>query len=638
MTLTWHVYVHTIVFIATMGVLADAQCDAGSYAVIHLTPTEARRYPPPPRSSSHQWEQWDTLVDRITIDSSLSPATYGLGVYNAVASSRGFMYTAQMGSVFNYRTNDQTNLIWDGKNPPDAFNGAGTYTGTSSLGGKTGQWIYIQLPVPIVLTTYTIYNAYNDADGVRAPQKWYVLGSNDGQTWTQIHYVNNVPDEYYFPNPHAFPQDVPTQSTSFSYYALVIQRHQGTPYSASVGEWIITGYETTASSTCTVCANGKYSNGGGVTACSSCTNGNAYSTYTGPGTSATNCPFTCNAGTYLIGGVCTRCAPGAYGAGGSATTCATCDVGTFSTASGATLVSTCTNCGAGTFSTASGAATCANCGVGTFSTALGATLASTCAVCATGTYTSVEAATTCSSCTNAGNSGTYTGPGTSPTNCPLTCFASTYLSSGLCVPCQDGKYSSPASTSSSACSPCTNAGKHGIYSGPGANATTCPLTCDDGSHNEGNFTCIPTIPDHVPLNAPLPQEYLSAITYTVDFTTTLVYDSPSAFTNDKRTLYKKGIIAAIGGMDPDTDYTLVSLVVTPTSRRRLLSNTIEVSTTVTLDDEAQTQAAVASITLQSTQTALTPYDIQCTGITPRVAHVNRPICATRSAHGRRRRR
>ena len=69
---------------------------------------------------------------------------------------------------------------------------------------------------------------------------------------------------------------------------------------------------------------------------------------------------------------------------------------------------------------------------------------------------------------------------------------------------------------------------------------------------------------------PLPLENLSAITYTVKFTTTLTYDSPSALTNDKRTLYKKGIIAAISSMDPETDYTLVSLVVTPASHRHLL--------------------------------------------------------------------
>ena len=59
--------------------------------------------------------------------------------------------------------------------------------------------------------------------------------------------------------------------------------------------------------------------------CAACTNSpGVYGVFSGPGTTATNCPVTCNAGTYLSGGTCTPCAVGTYSAGGSATACTAC--------------------------------------------------------------------------------------------------------------------------------------------------------------------------------------------------------------------------------------------------------------------------------------------------------------------------
>ena len=115
-----------------------------------------------------------------------------------------------------------------------------------------------------------------------------------------------------------------------------------------------TGYYRTDTSTCTACATGTYSNGGVVTSCSACTNGNAYSTYTGPGTTATNCPTSCVSGAYKSSGVCTPCGSGTYSPGGGVTTC--------------------------------------------------------------------------SACTKGNAYSTYTGPGTNATNCPMSCVAGTYLS------------------------------------------------------------------------------------------------------------------------------------------------------------------------------------------------------------------
>ena len=72
--------------------------------------------------------------------------------------------------------------------------------------------------------------------------------------------------------------------------------------------------------------------------------------------------------------------------------------------------------------------------------------------------------------------------------------------------------------------------------------------------------------------------------YQIQFVATLQYSSPEAFTEDLRISYRKGVILAVGGMDPETDYVRVHLTValTSTGRRRLLqAATLDVSTWTT---------------------------------------------------------
>jgi hypothetical protein len=110
--------------------------------------------------------------------------------------------------------------------------------------------------------------------------------------------------------------------------------------------------------------------------------------------------------------------------------------------------------------------------------------------------------------------------------------------------------------------------------------------------------------------APVP----TTTAYQVVFTATLAYDSPAAFTETLRTQYKKGVVATIAGLNPETDYVRVSLAVTTTSRR-LLTGTIDVATTVSLDSAAQMEAAATSVNQESLNAALTGYGMAVTGMT-----------------------
>jgi hypothetical protein len=62
---------------------------------------------------------------------------------------------------------------------------------------------------------------------------------------------------------------------------------------------------------CTVCTAGDYSEGGVSVGCSPCTNGPPRSTYTGSGTTATNCPWVCGAGSVRnVSNQCPFCVAG----------------------------------------------------------------------------------------------------------------------------------------------------------------------------------------------------------------------------------------------------------------------------------------------------------------------------------------
>ena len=103
--------------------------------------------------------------------------------------------------------------------------------------------------------------------------------------------------------------------------------------------------------------------------------------------------------------------------------------------------------------------------------------------------------------------------------------------------------------------------------------------------------------------------------YEVHFVATLAYSSPAAFTDALRVLYRKGVIAAVGGMDPEREYARVSLSVAA-ARRRLLQGTIAVATTVALDSQAAAASAAAAVNETSLRQAVAQYGMVLTAMTP----------------------
>jgi hypothetical protein len=108
-----------------------------------------------------------------------SSVTYGQGKYVASASTELQGY----GGNYAYYAFDKTASAWG----PAGFVYTSTYTGTVTtvdvLGNSySGDWLQLQLPVSVLLSSYSI----TPGNTSQVPVKWWVLGSRDGTNWTLV--------------------------------------------------------------------------------------------------------------------------------------------------------------------------------------------------------------------------------------------------------------------------------------------------------------------------------------------------------------------------------------------------------------------------------------------------------------------
>ncbi len=114
---------------------------------------------------------------------------------------------------------------------------AGLYSMTISGVVYNGEWLRIQMPTAIVLTSYSIQARFNF--GLQAPRTWALGGSNDGVTWTLLEtrsaqvYSNNELKTFTL-------SSIPA---AYKYYSLCFTQTQiGNGNGIGVGEWRLYGY------------------------------------------------------------------------------------------------------------------------------------------------------------------------------------------------------------------------------------------------------------------------------------------------------------------------------------------------------------------------------------------------------------
>ena len=126
----------------------------------------------------------------ITLDT--TDITDGSGIYEIYYSTRfnnsGITYGGY--NAFNYITNANTGefgSITGGYRTTTPFD----YIGTIYLAESTykGEFLCIKMPVPIVITSYSIYHMTNT--NLRAPKNFRLYASNDGINWITLQTITN---------------------------------------------------------------------------------------------------------------------------------------------------------------------------------------------------------------------------------------------------------------------------------------------------------------------------------------------------------------------------------------------------------------------------------------------------------------
>jgi hypothetical protein len=163
----------------------------------------------------------------------VSGQTYGNGNY--VVSYSSFLSPYEPFKCFN--TSDTIGGHWINNYTNGNYNGSAFI-----VSGYLGDWLKIQLPVAIKLTSFGLKIRPDFL--VRAPKDFKIYGSNDNITWVEL--VNKTDAVYNANASTMYEQTTPEITTTYTYYGLVVNK-----LPANVGgvvlnfdEWYIYGQET----------------------------------------------------------------------------------------------------------------------------------------------------------------------------------------------------------------------------------------------------------------------------------------------------------------------------------------------------------------------------------------------------------
>jgi len=182
-------------------------------------PVIINRYPPGPLTAS---------------STTLTNYAYGNGSYISSASTTYPGGTEVDWMAFNYNNTTNTD-VWTASS---SYHLGTPGTSTTVISGTTytGDWLQIQLPIPIILTKYNIYTRSNDLN--RGPKDFYIGGSNDGSIWFNVDSQTNITS--YTTSGKSF--NISSNNISYSYYRIVVPTNNGSWL--SICEWELYGYES----------------------------------------------------------------------------------------------------------------------------------------------------------------------------------------------------------------------------------------------------------------------------------------------------------------------------------------------------------------------------------------------------------
>ncbi|EKX52081.1 hypothetical protein GUITHDRAFT_133819 [Guillardia theta CCMP2712] len=173
--------------------------------------------------------------------STISSAAYGNGIYRVTSSGDYSDGTEYAWSAFDFISNSTTINFWTTYTHSYYSFSTGQYvryppTVTSTGISCAGEWLQISLPVSIYLYKYELYTRANNL--FRGPKRFWILGSNDGSTWSVVDYQEGVTGYT-----RAGKSFVVEPTHKYSYYRIVVNENNKENW-VSISWWKLWGVET----------------------------------------------------------------------------------------------------------------------------------------------------------------------------------------------------------------------------------------------------------------------------------------------------------------------------------------------------------------------------------------------------------
>jgi hypothetical protein len=177
-----------------------------------------------------------------SVSTTVSTTTYARGTYIATCSTTAGGFNPSM--AFDKQSVENGNM-WTTSTA--SYNTTtGNYIGTTyTTSGIAGEWLQLQLPTAIVLKRSVFVGRMVGNSPVQNPRIFYVFGSTNGSTWTQIDIRTGI-TSWGTGAPSGFNRvtsDTMSNNTAFSYYRLVINAVQASNSNgfAGIQEWRLFG-------------------------------------------------------------------------------------------------------------------------------------------------------------------------------------------------------------------------------------------------------------------------------------------------------------------------------------------------------------------------------------------------------------
>lgn len=181
-------------------------------------------------------------VAMTTDSTAISGQPYGNGTYISSVSSVQSTYTGYYcfdKTISGNRWISATNLY----SATSGIYTGSTTTTVSGIGTVYGEWLQIQMPQSIILTSYSLTNSTNGGNFILAqPISWVIAGSTNGSSWT---YIDQQFYQTYSSTGLTNTFSINLSSSSYQYFRIIANTigASSTLTQCEIGDWVLFGID-----------------------------------------------------------------------------------------------------------------------------------------------------------------------------------------------------------------------------------------------------------------------------------------------------------------------------------------------------------------------------------------------------------